>query len=85
MAQPTDLAGEIASQAVEPSSSASDGQSATARPVADLIAADRYLAAKAAAVGRRKGMTFSKLVPPGCTPDVGQCVLGVPFGGGVTG
>jgi hypothetical protein len=84
VAEPTDLTDVIAEEAASPSSSASDGQSATGRPLADLIAADRYLAAKAAAQSRRKGLTFSKLIPPGTLPD-GGCVIGVPFGGGVTG
>lgn len=82
----TDLADTIATEAVSPASSAADGQSATARPLADLITADRYLAAKAAMASRRKGVSFSKLIPPGPLCDGGGAVVGVPpFGGGITG
>lgn len=31
----------------------------------DQIAADQYLAAKAAAANRKRGLRFTKLVPPG--------------------
>lgn len=35
------------------------------RPAADMIAADRYLAAKAAAANPRRGIRFTKLIPGG--------------------
>jgi hypothetical protein len=65
VADANDLATDIAQQAVEPASTTSDGQSATGRPVADLIAADQYLAQKAARAKRRRGIYFSQLVTPG--------------------
>ena len=38
-----DLTPDIESAATDPSSASSDGQSATARPLPDVIAADQYL------------------------------------------
>lgn len=67
-----DLTGDLTTQAVEPASSSSDGQSATARPVADIIAAQQFLDAKSALTKRRRGIAFSKLVPPGTLPDEGR-------------
>lgn len=69
-----DLTPDIASQAVEPAAVAVDGQSATARPVADQIAADVYAGkGKTAGTKRRRGIMFSKLTTPGangiCTAD----------------
>lgn len=86
MAAPTDFTADIATQAVEPASSAGDGQSATARPIGDLIAVDRYTLAKASAAQRGRGLRFTKIIAPGCVPDNGgSAVVGVPFGGGVWG
>ena len=78
--QPTDLSGDIAQQAVEPINSVADGNANTGRPVADLIAADRYLAAKAAMRRRRRGLLFTKLTPPPAFPGGGP-----PCGGGFGG
>ena len=33
--------------------------------LSDQIAADRYLASKAAAKSKRRGLVFNKLIPPG--------------------
>lgn len=85
MADPADLSQTIADEAAAPLSSSSDGQASTGRPIADLIAADRYLAAKAAAGQRRRGLSFSKLIPPGTLPDNGGACGPTPFGGGVCG
>lgn len=71
-----DLSNDIAQQAVEPISSAADGQSSTGRSTADMIAADQYLAQKAAAKKRRRGVSFTKLVPPGPADDCGRTGLG---------
>lgn len=81
----TDLSETIAAEAAAPVSSTADGQSATARPLADLITADRYLAAKAAMASRRKGVQFGKLIPPGPICDDGTAIIGTPFGGGIHG
>ena len=42
-----------------------DGQTATAVPIPDQIAADRYLATKAAASNRSRGFRMSKIIAPG--------------------
>jgi len=64
-----DLSNDIAEQAVEPITSAADGQSATGRSVEELIRADQYLAGKAAAAKRRRGMMFSVFRTPGAGSD----------------
>lgn len=73
-----DLSNDIAEQALEPISSAADGQSATGRSVNELIKADQYLAGKVAARKRRRGMMFSVAQTPGAMP--GGCVPPNPFG-----
>lgn len=77
-----DLSDDIATQAVGPSSASVDGRSATARPVADLIAAQQFLDAKAAVAKRRRGVTLTKLVAPGALDDCGRAGT-PPFNGGV--
>ena len=42
-----------------------DGQRVKERPIADLLAADRYLAAKNAAANPWRGLRFSRLLPGG--------------------
>ena len=81
MPDPTDLSETIASEAAAPLSSSGDGQSATGRSIDELIKADQYLAAKAAARSKRRGLLFTKLVPPpaagdppGGTGGCGGCV-----------
>lgn len=81
----TDLTDTIAEEAAAPVSSTADGQSATARPLTDLITADRYLAAKQAIAKRRRGITFGQIIPPGPMADGGGAIVGTPFGGGITG
>ncbi len=69
----TDLTPEITQAASDPASASVDGQSATARPMGDLVMADQYLAGKAgAAVGNRRGIRFSKLLPAGPMSDQGE-------------
>ena len=65
MADPTDLTDTIATEAVSPSSSSADGQSASARPIGDLIKAQQFLDAKAALKKRRRGITYTQLTTPG--------------------
>jgi hypothetical protein len=76
---------DLVQQALEPISSASDGQSATGRPINDLITVSNYTAAKKAILQRRRGMTHTKMTAPGCLPDGGAIVAVPPFGGGVCG
>jgi hypothetical protein len=47
------------------SSSSENGRSMTNIPIRDLIEADRYLAAKAAASKPHFGLRMTKCVPPG--------------------
>ncbi len=66
MAEPEDLAESIADSAQGPA----EGSEGTVRfrehPLADQIAADKYLSGKAAAqADPRKGFTRVKIVPPG--------------------
>lgn len=71
-----DLTSDIATQALEPSSVSADGQSASARPVADLVTAQQFLDARSAMRKRRRGVTFTKLVPPGAACDEGRTGVG---------
>jgi hypothetical protein len=66
MADPTDLAPQIEAAVVAGvQSSTVDGQTVTAIPIQDQIAADRYLASKAAVKNRNRGFRLAKIVPPG--------------------
>lgn len=60
-----DLSADIEEAAGGMKSHSVDGETATARSIDELIAADRYLAAKAAAQNGRGGLRFSKFVPGG--------------------
>jgi len=61
-----DLAETIEEAAASPAAATVDGNSATARPIADLIDADRYLASKQAVrQNPRLGMRITRAVPPG--------------------
>lgn len=73
-----DLTDTIESAAADPASAASDGQSATARPLADLIAADKYLKGQQALEGTnanggpRSGwvsLRTARAVPQGAGPN----------------
>lgn len=77
-----DLSDTITTAASDPASVTSDGQSATTRPIADLILADQYLAAKDAVRKRRRGITFTKVVTPGALDDCGGTRVGIPFNQG---
>jgi antitoxin (DNA-binding transcriptional repressor) of toxin-antitoxin stability system len=48
-----------------PQSVTTDGVTVSSRPVADLIALDRYLASKAAVQTRRRGLRFNRMTPDG--------------------
>lgn len=78
-----DLTEQITQAASDPAAASGDGQSATARPLGELIDADRYLGNKAAAARRRRGLRYSKLTTPGALPDCGRAGFGPdPFLGG---
>lgn len=78
MPDPSDLTTAIEQAAADPASVTSDGISVTARSIADLIAADLYLAGKAARSKRRRGLTFTKLITPGPVSDNGMSLGGPP-------
>ena len=62
----TDLSADIAAAAVTVKSMQNGDQKAEARPISELIEADKYLAAKAA-LATSPRVIFNKLVPPGAT------------------
>lgn len=74
----SELETEIATAAQEPASAASDGQSATNRPIDDLIKADQYLTRKR--VARCRGffgqIAIAKIVPPGAVEAHGSSCRG---------
>jgi hypothetical protein len=65
MALPTTIEEAIEKAALGPATVTIDGQTVTAKDIAQLIEADRYLAAKTAATKSHFGLRFTKLVPPG--------------------
>jgi hypothetical protein len=58
-----DLEDTIRDAAADPASASEDGRSATARSIDELIKADKYLASKAAASGRKTGIRYGKFIP----------------------
>lgn len=56
-----DLTPSIATNGQSPQSVTSDGLSVTARPIADQILANNYLAAVAAAAAKSRGVRFSRI------------------------
>jgi hypothetical protein len=61
-----DLTSTIANAAAKPSSGTVDGVTVTQRPLSELIAADKYMAAKNATKNKaHRGLRFGKIVPPG--------------------
>jgi hypothetical protein len=65
MPEDQDLSETIANAAGGPKAGTTDGFSVESHPLPDLIAADKYLGAKAAAKKKRKGLGFIKLIPEG--------------------
>lgn len=62
---PDELDATIRQNAAGPAKVAGDAGSVEQHSLPDQIAADRYLKAKEAAASKRRGLRFSKLVPPG--------------------
>jgi len=62
---PTDLDDTIRQNATGPARASVDGQSVDQHPLADQIAADRYLASKRATRKAGLGVKTTKLIPPG--------------------
>lgn len=81
MADPTDLSTTIATEAATPQSSSGDGQSASARPIGDLIKAQQFLDARVVMKKRRRGILSTQLTTPGAIDLAGaQTTTG--FAGG---
>lgn len=77
-----DLSDTIETIAGEPAAATSDGLSATAQKIGDLIEADQYLNTRTAARGRRRGIVYAKLLPSGALSDSGRTCGGYnPCGG----
>ena len=55
----------IRESAKAPAYASGDAGSVEQHKLTEQIAADKYLASKAAASGKKRGLRFNKLVPPG--------------------
>ena len=55
----------IRTNAQGPAKATGDSGSMEQHPLPDQIAADQYLASKAGAAKRHRGIRFAKIVPPG--------------------
>ena len=62
---PEELDSTLRENATGPAKVAGDAGSVEQHSLPDQIAADRYLQAMAAGKANRRGLRFSKLVPPG--------------------
>jgi hypothetical protein len=62
-----DLENTIRDNAQGPAKASGDSGSVEQHKLSEQIEADRYLASKAAARSKRRGLAFNKLVPPGAT------------------
>ena len=62
---PDDLEDTILENAQGPAKAAGDAGSMEQHKLTEQIEADRYLASKAAAKSKSRGLRFNKLVPPG--------------------
>ena len=81
-----DLTTIIEEQIVTPASFSEEGRSESSRSIDDLIKVQQQLAAVAAVGKRRRGIGFTKQIPPGAMADGGGLCPpgpGYPFGGGV--
>jgi hypothetical protein len=65
MPDPTPTEQAIAENASGPKKAQGDGGSVEQHSLQDQIAADRYLASKAAVRRRGRGIVISKIIPPG--------------------
>jgi hypothetical protein len=64
---PDDLDDAIRQNASGPAKAAGDAGSVEQHKLTDQIEADRYLASKAAAKSKSRGIQLNKLVPPGAS------------------
>ena len=63
----SDISDALQTKALEPASHSVDGQTSVQRPIADLIAADKYQRQVAAAANGVLPIRMFKLVPPGAS------------------
>ena len=64
---PDELDDAIRQNAQGPAKAAGDSGSVEQHKLSEQIEADRYLASKDAAKGKRRGLVLNKLVPPGAS------------------
>lgn len=64
---PTDLTDSIVEAATKPKKAEGDAGSIEARPISEMIEADKYAKSQAAAAANRPlgGIRFTKVIPPG--------------------
>ena len=62
-----DLSDTIETAAAQPASATADGVTVSAKPLPDLIAADRYLKGNGGAAKKTRGIRFTKFLPPAPT------------------
>jgi len=66
----------IDSEIATPAASSADGQSATARPIADTITGINAREMRDAIKKRRRGISFTRLTTPGAADDQGGTLSG---------
>jgi len=62
-----DLASKIDTVAQGPKRVRTDAGEVESQSLADMIEADKYLAARSATAASNRGLRFNKLIPPGTT------------------
>ena len=67
-----DLEDTIRQNAQGPARAQGDAGSVEQHPLPDQIAADKYLASKAATKTRTRGLLFNRLIPPGTIENHGR-------------
>jgi hypothetical protein len=60
-----DLSDQIETAAQQPKSATTDAGTVSQHPLADIIAADEYLKANAAAESPKRGFSLARFKPPG--------------------
>ena len=67
-----ELSESICQNAQGPARAQGDAGSVEQHPLPDQIAADKYLASKAATKTRKRGLLFNQLIPPGTIETHGR-------------
>lgn len=76
-----DLNEHVVKQAAKPAASTTAGQSATARPIGEIIDAQVFDQQRKAMSKRRRGARFTKIIPGGPLSDGGRAGSGPAFDG----